>query len=270
MKPEKEKTDRKRTLIGLGIILAGLLLGGITWYLQSAEKQEKKESEKTDQKTEATDPEAWEIYSGTIQIENLDGLYFLSKEEEETFREEVAHWCYEEKIAAVTVTVYDVIEELSESKYRFYLTAGDVKVKGLYEDGAFSFERTDTFPESSEETDEDYEVPELTEDDQFVIPDAGNAEVGDLNLQGTENLPKEVDQNLLKKKLMEVLDKDGELRRYLTIGEVQETERGWQFYVTFDHQRVDHKELYVLVPKNPEDLETSYVVRLELMEQEDE
>ena len=64
----------------------------------------------------------------------------------------------------------------------------------------------------------------------------------------------------------EVLDKDGELRRYLTIGEVQETERGWQFYVTFDHQRVDHKELYVLVPKNQEDLETSYVVRLELMD----
>lgn len=30
MKPEKETTDRKRTLIGLGIILAGLLLGGIT------------------------------------------------------------------------------------------------------------------------------------------------------------------------------------------------------------------------------------------------
>ena len=66
MKPEKEKTDRKRTLIGLGIILAGLLLGGITWYLQSAEKQEKKESGKTGQETEATDPEAWEVYSGTI------------------------------------------------------------------------------------------------------------------------------------------------------------------------------------------------------------
>lgn len=269
MKPEKETTDRKRKLIGLGIILAGLLLGGITWYLQSAEKQEKKESGKTDQKTEATDPEAWEIYSGTIQIENLDGLYFLSKEEEETFREEVAHWCYEEKIAAATVTVYDVIEELSESKYRFYLTAGEVKVKGLYDDGTFSFARTDMFPES-EETEEEYEVPDLTEEDQFVIPDAENAEVGDLNLQGTENLPKEVDQNLLKEKLMEVLEKDGELRRYLNIGEVKETERGWQFYVTFDHQRVDHKELYVLVPKNQAELETSYVVRLELMDQEEE
>ena len=33
MKPEKETTGRKRKLIGLGIILAGLLLGGFTWYL---------------------------------------------------------------------------------------------------------------------------------------------------------------------------------------------------------------------------------------------
>ena len=63
MKPEKETTGRKRKLIGLGIILAGLLLGGFTWYLQSVEKQEKKESGKTGQETEATDPEGWEVYS---------------------------------------------------------------------------------------------------------------------------------------------------------------------------------------------------------------
>lgn len=129
-----EEMNKKWVLV----VLAVIVLGTALFFARKSEKEEQVQEIQKEEKTDLSETiwEKEEEEEPEVTFINMDGLFFLTKADQEGFQETVLDWLSGKQIPTKKVKVYEQMEE-DEVKFTFYLivTRADEKhfVRGIYD-----------------------------------------------------------------------------------------------------------------------------------------
>lgn len=249
-------------LIAAGGILAAVYISGNEESCRQQEHVNHEEEGTTETQTTETQKNIkpgekhWRVY----QFRELGNLYYLT-EDEEDFREKISAFIVSENLNASTVTALSKFKDTKEDlsgKACFYLQIDDEErtvIEAEYDKktAEYSFRIfEEEIPNIEDYGGEKRGLPEeetcAFADPEYVNEWEEEVDLGNPAVEDPEKKLAEVEkqEEQFYQKLLEFLKQEKEDRRNLTVIKAVRTEKGYEAELSFEHARVDEKNIKVM------------------------